>query len=286
MILVTGATGLNGLAVVRGLVAAGQKVSALVRDVERAKTLLPPEVAIKAGDLDQEATLPDALVGVDVVFLLTLSGPDQPRQEQRFLDAAKRARISHVVRMSTAGADPVAASLLMRNHGICDRMLEMSGMPHVVIRPNVFMQTFARSAREIAAAGFVSAPMDSARCAFIDTRDIAAVAVRLLVEAREHRDVHVLTGPESLTHADVAGKLSKAAGRTIAFKNISLAQMRQKILEAGAPLWRADLVAGFYEQIRKGVLDRPMDTVQSILGRPPTTFDNFARDHADQFRHA
>ena len=133
-ILVTGATGNVGGAVVAGLVARGVPVRALVRDENKARGLVEAGVEIVIGDLEQPDTLDAAFRGVDRVFLVTPVGPDAPNQARNAIAAARRTGSPHIVRLGAFKSSADSPTIVGRLHAETDADLKSSGLPYTILR--------------------------------------------------------------------------------------------------------------------------------------------------------
>ncbi|HEX8188888.1 MAG TPA: SDR family oxidoreductase [Pyrinomonadaceae bacterium] len=285
MILITGATGTTGRGVVaelRGMGATG--VRALVRDPARAGFIRESGFEPVAGDFERPETLGAALEGVERALLLTPPTPDTVEQQRGFIEAASGAGVRHVVKLSAFGADADAPEGFARWHGRSENLLKTSGLGWTMLQPNFFMQNLLGQARQIASAGAIYQPAGDARGSFIDARDVAAVAARALTEEGHEGQTYVLTGPEALSYHDVASKLSEAAGRAVNYVPISAEQFRAGALGAGLPEWLVSALERLNETFASGRAARVTDDVRRVARREPTTFEQFARDHADAFR--
>jgi uncharacterized protein YbjT (DUF2867 family) len=136
----------------------------------------------------------------------------------------------------------------------------------------------------IVATGRLPLPMEDARIASIDVGDIAEVAAAILTGSGHEGAVYPLTGPEALSMAEVAAKLSAATGRTVRYVNVAPEQATTARLAAGVPPFAAEALAELFAERRKGKEAHVSPTVQTILGRPATGFDEFAVRHAAVFR--
>jgi uncharacterized protein YbjT (DUF2867 family) len=285
MILITGATGTTGRAVVeelRGLGARG--VRALVRDPARADFIREAGFEAVAGDFERPETLGAALEGVGRALLLTPPTPDTVNHHREFVVAAAGAGVSHVVKLSAFGADADAPEGFGRWHGQAENLLKTSGLKWTMLRPNFFMQNLLGQARQIAATGSIFQPVGDARASFIDARDIAAVAARVLTEEGHEEQSYTLTGPEALSYHDVAAKLSEVAGRSITYVPVSPEQFRAGALGAGLPEWLVSALERLNELFASGAAAAVTDDVRRVGRKDPTPFDRFAREHAGAFK--
>lgn len=283
MILVTGVTGNTGGAAFWLLMAAGARVRVMARDVRKIVTTFGADAEVVQGDFADPASLGPAMENADKAFLVTPAGPDLVAHTRNFLDAAKGARLEYIVRVSSAGAAKDSPVALGRWHAEADALLAASGIPYTVLRPGYFMQNLLAFAPSIAAQGVFRAPLPSGRVALIDARDIGAVGATVLLQSGQGRDALVLTGPEAVTFAEVAAKLSAALGRPVRFEPSSPDETRAELTRHGAPSWLVDDLLTLYAGLEQGWSAQVSPDVQRVLNRPGHTVEEFARDHTSAF---
>ena len=285
MILVTGATGLNGKELLRKLSARGVAVRALVRNPARAEAIATlPHVEIVQGDMAQPETLVAPLRGVDRAMLISSSDPMMLDVQSNFIDAAKQAGVKHVVKLSGIMPERDLAFRFARMHGEIEKRLEASGMAFTHLRAGEFMPAYFRQVSNITAKGAIFLPMEDARIASIDVGDIAEIAARVLTSPGHEGKIYPLTGPQALTMAEVAEKLSAATGKPIRYVNVPPEAARQAQLAAGMPPYLADALFELFAERRNGKEAKVWPDAAVLLGRPPTSFDEFARRNAAVFR--
>jgi uncharacterized protein YbjT (DUF2867 family) len=285
MILITGATGTTGREVVEELRRLGAKgVRALVRDPARADFIREAGFETVAGDFDRPETLDAALKGVERALLLTPPSMQTFEYQRAFVEAAARAGVRHVVKLSAFGADAGAPEGFGKWHGQAEDLLKASGLAWTMLRPNFFMQNLLGQAKQIASDGIIAQAVGDGRASFIDTRDIAAVAARTLTEEGHAGQTYVLTGPEALSYTEVAAKLSEATGREIKYVPVPPEQFRDTALAAGLPEWLVSGLERLNELFVSGEAAEVTDAVRRVGRKEPTTFDQFARDHAEAFK--
>jgi uncharacterized protein YbjT (DUF2867 family) len=283
MILVTGATGLVGGAVVRQLVARGVPVRALVRSPEKAAALAGPAVETVVGDFERPETLGPALRGVTRALLISHHDPRQVELQRNLVAAARQEGPVHVVKLSGLGTGPGSPLQSGRWHAETESEIRAAGLSWTFLHPPYFMQNLLRAAPAIAARSVLTAAMGHGRIAMVDARDVAAVAVAALTTAGHAGQTHVITGPEALSHAAVAAILSAAVGRPIAYRDIPLDALRTELLGAGVPPWLVDVRMEFTAALREDFAATVTDTVARTTGRAPRTFAAFAAEHAAEF---
>ena len=283
MIVVTGSTGNVGGPLIGELAALGVPTRALVHTPEKVGVVEQEGVEVVVGDFGAPKTLDAALEGAERVFLLTPPDPRQPEWEKNLVEAAERAGVRHVVKQSAQGADADSPMRIGVIHSECERLLKESGMAWTVLRPNVFMQTTLAYAPQVAAQGRFYAPLAEAKTSIIDARDVAAVAARALTEDGHEGQVHELTGPEAISHRDIAEKLSAVLGRPVEHVEVSIEGARGSMVGMGMPGWLAEAVAELFDVREAGLLAPVTGTVANITRREPRSYEEFARDHKGAF---
>ena len=127
------------------------------------------------------------------------------------------------------------------------------------------------------------APIGNAQISVVDIRDIAMVAAAALVEDGHQGKIYNLTGPEALTHRDMAQKLADALDRPIEFVNIPPQAMREAMVAIGFPEWQADGTIEDYAHYARGEAAEVASGVYDATGNQPRSFELFAHDYAAAF---
>jgi uncharacterized protein YbjT (DUF2867 family) len=280
MILVTGATGNVGRHVVRELQDRGVPARAFVRDERKAAEVLPKGVELEFGDFADASSVTRALDGVNQVYLAS-NGPGQREYEGRVVETAMRAGVRRIVKLSS-WVD-WGTSLWDWNVD-CERQLRATPIPAVVLRPTFLMANLLASRDSIREQGKLFAPAEGARVAWIDPRDVAAVAATILEGGGPEEQTYVLTGPEAITYDEIAETLTAVVGRPIEFVPVSDEVAHEAFLGAGLPEWAAGALVALFQRLREGVQDVTTDVVQRLTGREPCTVAEFLRDHVDVFQ--
>ena len=285
MILVTGATGLNGAELVRRLSAKGIPSRALVRNRAKAQSLAAlPNVEVVVGDMAHPDSLTDALRGVERAMLISSSDPTMLETQSSFIDAARRAGVKHVVKLSGIIPELDSPFRFARMHAEIEQRLEASGVAYTHLRAGEFMPSYFRQVPSIVARGILALPMADARIASIDIGDIAEVAIAVLTTSGHEGKTYPLTGPESLTMAEVAEKLSAVVGKSIRYVDVPPEEAKAARLAAGIPPYLADGLDELFAERRNGKESKVWATIEEVFGWHPTSFDTFARRHAAIFR--
>jgi uncharacterized protein YbjT (DUF2867 family) len=280
MILVTGATGNIGSALIQKFVMADIPVRALVRTPEKAQQIVANNVEIAIGDFTQPDSVSAALQGIEKLFLLSSLEPNLPQLQQQVIQLAKQAGVKHVVKLSVENADPQSALAVNRWHGEVERDLEASGLDWTHLRPGYFMQNLLMSAATIQAQNSFFAVQDEITAA-IDARDIAAVAFEVLTRSGHEQKIYHLTGAEVLSFNDMLQQLGRVLGREIQLVKLSSEDYRQGMTSVGMPEW---LINCLMEMSGQAQTPMVKDSVSVMTGRSPILFQQFAEDYAEAFR--
>ena len=286
MILITGANGSNGREILKLFKERDIPVRAMVRDKSRATEIDGPNVEIVEGDFDKPATIEAALKGIERAFLLTPSSQHAESQQLGFVEAARQSGVKHIVKLSQLGADTDSPARFLRYHAAVERAIEKSGLDYTFLRPNLFMQGLLSFKPTIVEQNAFYAAAGEGKTSVVDTRDIASVAVATLTQAGHEGAIYDLTGPQALTHAEMAAQLSQAVGREIAFVDVSPQDMRASLLQIGFPVWQADGLLEEYAQWSQSEAAGVESGVRDATGQEPRDFAGFAGDYAAQFAAA
>lgn len=279
MLLITGATGNIGKHLVAESIVRGIPVRALSRDPLRAAALLPQGTPIVSGNLMVSADVERVLDGVNKIYLAT-NGTDQLVAEQTLIAAAKAAGVRHIVKVSVIGASPQHYVWYAQVHAAIEQTLAESGIPATILRPNWFMENFFGSAPTIATQGTIYGSAGEGRVAFIDSRDTAEVALRVLTEDGHAGKAYQLTGSRALTFAEAAAELSIGLERRVEYVDLSDEQFHQALTGAGLPDSVAAVIVQINRNARENNLAAVTDTVKTLTGHEPRSLADFARDHS------
>jgi uncharacterized protein YbjT (DUF2867 family) len=283
-ILITGATGNIGRELAKRLSAQNIPFRAMVRSSKSAEELSGLQGAeLVHGDFNEAKSISDALEGVHRAFLLTNSSEQAEAQQVAFVDAAKNAGVKHIVKLSQWAANSDSPVRFLRYHAAVEDKIKESGIGYTFLRPNLFMQGLLAFRETIVDQGKFFASAGEAKISAVDVRDIAAVAAVALTEDGHEGKTYDLTGPEALTHGEMAAKLSKAVGQDIQYVDVSEEAMMGALLNVGLPRWQVDGLIEDYAHYRRGEASTVAAGVQDATGVRPHSFDHFARDYAPAF---
>jgi len=281
-VLVTAATGTVGRHVVAELGDADCEVRAATRDPDAARERFDAADAVVAFDFDRPETWGAALTGVDAVFLVRPPVVDTD-DVCAFVDATARVGVERIAYLSTLGAD---RNRLLPHYRI-ERRIEAAGVGYAFLRASFFAQNLHEvHRRDVLDRDELFVPAGSGATSFVDARDVAAVAARVLVEPGHLHVAYDLTGPEALTYDEVATIFSDVLERPIRYADPSIPAFVRRMRSRGHPLGYVLLMVGIYTTARLGLAERVTDDVERVLGRPPRSIRAYVADYADEFRTA
>lgn len=279
-ILITGATGTVGSELVKLLSAQGEDVRAAVHNPAKAEKIRSTQTETVPMDFSDAGSIEAALKGVDKLFSLSPLAPGMVEQATRLTDAAKKAGVKHIVRLSGKGADAEPGIQLGRWHRSVEKHIESSGVPFTFLRPNNFMQNFAN---QPPVGGVYYLPLGEGRISYVDARDVAAVAAKTLTGRGHENRTYTLTGREALTVGEAAALISAATGKVVSYIDVPEEAARKGMREHHLPEWLVNALLELHAIGKAGYASDISTDVEKITGGEPTAFRRFADDYASRF---
>ena len=281
-VVVTGVTGGLGGRVARRLAERGVGQRLVARDPGRAPELAGAEVA--AGSYDDRDSLRLAFDGAGTLFMVSASeDPDRLRLHANVVGAATDAGVERIVYTSFFGAAPDCSFTFGRDHWHTEELIKGGGLRFTMLRDNLYLDFLPLM---VGADGVIRGPAADGRVAAVARDDIADVAAAVLLEGGDRHDgrSYDLTGPEALTMAEVAERLSELAGRTVTYHPETLEEAYASRASYGAPDWEVDGWVTTYVAIANGELEAVSGDVAAVAGHPPMGLDDFLRRNPDSLR--
>ncbi|MEX0320545.1 MAG: NAD(P)H-binding protein [Puniceicoccaceae bacterium] len=225
-------------------------------------------------DWDDQATWEPALAGTSGTYITVypdLSFPGVADKIEAFAKLAVEMGSKRLVLLSGRGEEGARDA---------ENRLKNSGAEWAIVRCSVFNQNFSESFQEAIKHGHLSMPVGEIKEPFIDTEDIADVAVAALTDDRHIGQIYELTGPRLLSMEDVASDLSKALGRPVVFESVSVESYASELVQHGFSEEESLPVAQLIADVLDGRNAYLVDGVQRALGRPAKDFADYAKDAA------
>lgn len=280
-ILVTGGFGTIGRALVPLLKARGADVAVMSSRADAQADGVPLVVA----DFADPASLRRAFAGVRTLFLLLPLVPNMLALARNAVDAARAAGVAHVVRSSGAGADATSPVAIARVQGEIDALVQASGIPFTLLRPNSFMQNWVNFHAQALRDGAYHAPNGEGATSMVDVRDIAEAAAAVLLNPGAHAGrIYTLTGGEALSNAQMLAAVSEVAGHPVRYVDIPEAAAREAM--AGLPPALADWLLSLHHVIKQGWAAGVSGDVHTLTGHAPRRFIDFVAENQAVWRRA
>jgi len=278
-VLVTGATGNVGSAVVAELLKRGAAVRALIRKPD-ADHKLPASVEVAIGDLLDPVSIEEAMKGVDKLFLLNAVSADELTQALITFGLAKRLKLKHITYLSVFKVEQFRDVPHFASKLAVESALREFGVPHTILRPGYYIQNDVTLKDALTGPGIYPIPLGTAGIAAVDIRDIAEAAAISLTEDGHDGQTYDLIGPALVNgpgNAEVWGKL---LGKEIKYTGHNFDQWEQT-MRGKVPAWMAfDLRMMFQGYFDRGfaATETEVTRITKLLGRAPRSYEDFAAE--------
>ncbi len=277
MILVTGATGQLGKAVINQLLkkTSANNIAALVRDATRAADLKDLGVNIRLGHYDDATSLESAMQGIETVLLIAGTNEDsRVQQHQNVVDAAKKAGVQGIAYTSRTLKDTSStANKLMLGHFQTEDAIKASGLSYAIFRNVLYMDTLPNFVGEKVLETGISLPAGQGKVAFALRSDMGEAIANSLLAGGWNNTTYKLTGSQPYSFDDVAAVLTQLSGREVKYTPADASAFAAKMIERGVPEIVVGRVVGFMTDIKNGQEDEISPDLEQLLGRKPATLE-------------
>lgn len=222
-ILITGATGNVGQAVIRSLFCQQEKVTiiAAVRDIEKSRAMFRdlPDLQYRIFDFEKSDTFRSALDGVESIFLVR--PPHISNVEPIFtplISCAKALDVRQIVFLSVQGADKMS----FIPHAKIEKIVAKSNIDYCFVRPSYFMQNLTTTLKKDLEAGCIVLPAGKATFNWVDVSNIAHVAAIMLKDTERFRNQSFeITGPQNLSFDQVVEIVNENCGTSLKYRSVN-----------------------------------------------------------------
>ena len=283
MILITGASGSVGKAVLQEASRKGSKFRAMFRSKQEAAKA-PAGCEPVLADYSDKQSLRTALDGATSIYVVCSPIPQLVELEGNVLGVCKESGVEHVVLNSALGAGDFPKSFPSWHRKVEDK-LKATGMSYTILRPNGFLQNIvAFNAPSIRAQGAFYAAMGDAKVSYLDIGDIAVVAVKALQGGAHSGKTYELNGPEAISNHELAKRISRITGRAVNYVDIPETAQREAMLALGMPEWQVTALLELQQYYKQGGGAKTDGLLQSLIERPPVSLDQYLMVNAAEFR--
>lgn len=283
MILVTGATGHLGNAVINSLLnkVPADQIVALVRDEAKASALKEQGVTIRVGDYSDIPALDQALAGIDTVLLVSGLSMDRLTEHKNVVDAAKRAGVTHIaytsVTMNNVETSPIG--FLMGSHFATEEYIRESGLNYTFLRNGLYAEVIPMYIGEQALDTGIFFPAGQGKIPYALRPELAEAAAIVLSETGHENKIYQLTGSESLSFDDIAQELSSLSGKSVTYTDVDPTAFENQLKQAGVPEFMISFSQSFAAAIKNGDFDQPYNDLETLLGRKLTPVSDYLKAH-------
>ncbi|HXV28810.1 MAG TPA: NAD(P)H-binding protein [Sinorhizobium sp.] len=279
MILVTGASGYIGGAVLRRLSESGHAVSAMVRNLSRAAQVGAAGTPIRIANYDDRASLERAFEGVDCLVFIASDGDARAvmRHHANVIGAAAAAKVGRIIFTSIIDVDASSGFYFTPVYRNAERRLHASGTPWTILRCGLYADLiFSHWIRPALASGEMSLPVGDAGVTPIARDDVADALAAAATADDSEGQIYELTGPRSYSFKEIAALAGRVFGRPIRYVACSPANYLERAWAEMADPW-PHAFSSLCKSIAEGRYARVSADFERLLRRPAARFEDFLR---------
>ena len=274
-ILVTGATGNIGSEIVKQL---KTKNANFVAGTSNGESITGVET-VKFSFADNDS-LKNAFQDITTLFLLLPSHPEAATWGENAINLAKESGVKHIVRSSGMFADANSDLLIEKLLGSTDKFLKESGVNYTITAPSSFMQNFSTQLVNDYKGGVIYQAADDAKISWVDTRDIAAVNVEVLLNPEKYlNQTLIITGSESLNYSEAINRMNEILGKETQYVAIPNEAAAKAMADMHFPQFVIDLLISLNDSVKQGHFIETTTTIEDVIGRKAITFNQFVEDN-------
>lgn len=286
MILVTGATGQFGSKAIDHLLKKGSKsseISALVRDVEKAKSLADKGIELRVGDYNDPDSLVHAFTGIDKLLLVSSNDrqgfENRAKQHINVINAAKQAQVKHIIYTSFVRKphfEDSAIAAFQESHVQTEEALKQSGIDYTILQNGIYLEMIPIFAGDkVAETGTILLPAQAGKASFVLREELADAAAHIVLTGSHQNKVYQLTNSESVSFGQIADALAVALGKEVKYSSPGTDEFEAILTKFGVPALYIGMFTMWGSALAQGTMDVEDPTLQQILGRKPTSMVQF-----------
>ena len=279
-ILITAPTGKVGSEIARSLIKLNIPFIAAGRDNNKIVSSLGSGFEFRHFDVNKADTYGAMMDEVERMFLLGTEGIDSVTKWEKIIDQAVLQKVKHIVFLSSLGAEFVPN----RPQRLIELYLQQSGIAFTILRPNFFFQNFSTDDAPSIRNGEIFLPCDDGKISFVDTRDIAAVALAALLTQALNSKTVPITGPASIDHFEVASIFSEVLNKRVTYVNPTNEKYAASLEKEGADQNLISSLLWLYDTVKKNQWAPVHTDFENFIGRKPIELSAFVKDYKEVWR--
>jgi len=282
MIVITGATGHFGRIVINQLLSKGissYKITAFVRDTEKAEDFKQKGISLKEGNYDDYTSMVQAFDEADI--LLLISGNDvinRQKQQINAVNAAIEADVKHILYTSFARKNETESSPLAKvntAHLKTEDAIINSGIKYTIMRNSLYADNIPEFVGPNVFETGIYLPAGDGKCAFVTRQDMAEATANILVDGEIESRIYEFSNIENISFDDIAGMLTDISGKQITYTNMDTDEFVNKMQSVGIPEGALNGIIPFIEAIREGEFEADKSDLPTLLGRNPESVKEY-----------
>ena len=283
MILITGATGHLGKAVVNQLLTktAASNIAILARDLNKALEYKTKGIEVRIGDFDNPDSLNIAMKGIETVLLVSGSDPvNRLQQHKNVIDAAVKNGVNRIAYTSVTmeNLNTSANLFLMQSHFQTEDYIKESGLNYTFFRNNLYTDTILMFAGENPFETGIALPTGNGKVGFALRREIGEAIANELLNTTSENKIFEITGSESFSYVDVALELSKLSGKEVIYTNLEAEAYAEILKNIGVPEEYISMFNAFAADIKNNQHSKTTSDLEILLGRKPISFSSALKE--------
>ena len=280
MILVTGAAGHLGTAVINNLLKAipANQIVALIRDKSKAANLQKQGVTIKVADYHSRSSLAEAFKGIEKAVLISSNDfNDRLGQHKNVIDAAYHAGVKHLIYTSASLKD-VNSSVLkdfMIDHFESEDYVKEKQLPYTFLRNNLYAEMIPFYIGDKVLETGIFFPAGNGKIPFAMRKEMGEAIANVLTRDGHINKVYNIGAEKSYSFYDIASELSELSGKKITYTEAEPTAFVEQLKQSGMPEMMRNMFVGFSTAMRNGDFDVPTDDLKNLLGRKPGSLNEY-----------
>ncbi len=283
MILITGATGHLGKAVVNQLLTktVASNIAILARDSEKGLEYTTKGIDVRIGDFDNTISLNDALKGIETVLLISGADPvNRLQQHKNVVDAALNNGVNKIAYTSVTmeNLNSSANQFLMQSHFQTEDYIKASGLTYTFFRNNLYTDTILMFAGDNPFETGIALPTGNGKVGFALRREIGEAIANELLTLNSENKIYEITGTESYSYAAVASELSKLSGKNVTYTDLEAEAYMGFLKSIGVPEEYIVMFNAFATDIKNNQHSKTTSDLEKLLGRKPISFSSALKE--------